>query len=93
MADTSFSAVITDSIGNGLEVDGIKVEPLSMHVTGIGTVQLLDMDFGVKFPEGIDKVLFYTFTSELSVDENLEDFQDFVKLYARRAVRRPLLPQ
>ena len=93
MAETSFSTVITDSIKNGIVVDGIKVEPLSMHVTGIGQVQLLDMDFGVKFAEGIDKTLFYTFTSELSVDENLEDFQDFVKLYARREVPRSLLPQ
>lgn len=93
MAGTSFSAVIANSIKNGLVVDGMRVEPLSMHVTGIGRVQLLDMDFGVRLAEGINKVLFYTFTSELSVDENLEDFQDFVKLSARREVRLPLLPQ
>jgi hypothetical protein len=93
MAGTSFSARIADSIKNGLVIDGIRVEPLSMHTTGIGQVQLLDMDFGVKRAEGIDKVLFYTFTSELSIDENLEDFQDFVKLSARRAEHRTLLPQ
>ena len=93
MTGTSFSAVIADSIRNGMEIDGIKVEPLTMHATGIGRVQLLDMDFGVRLAEGINKLLFYTFTSELSVDENLEDFQDFVKLSARREARLPLLPQ
>ena len=74
-------------------IDGISVEPLSMQTTGIGQVQLLDMDFGVKCAEGIDRVLFYTFTSELSIDENLEDFHDFVKVSARRAENRTLLPQ
>lgn len=93
MMGNSFSAVISDSIKNGLIVDGMKVEPLSMHVTGIGQVQLLDIDFGVKLAEGINRIIFYTFTSELSVDENLEDFQDFVKLYVRREMPRPLLPQ
>ncbi len=93
MAENSFSAVIVNSIKNGLVVDGIRVEPLSMHVTGVGPVELLDLDFGVQFAEGIEKTLFYTFTSELSVDENLEDFHDFIKLYARREVQLPLLPQ
>ena len=69
----------------------MRVEPLSMHSSGIGDVQLLDMDFGVKLAEGINKLLFYTFTSELSIDENLEDFQDFVKLSARRDGRRTLI--
>lgn len=89
MAGTSFSARIVDSIKNGLVIDGIRVKPLSMQTTGIGQVQLLDMDFGVKLAEGIEKVLFYTFTSELTIDENLEDFQDFVKLSARRAASSP----
>ena len=53
----------------------------------------MDMDFGVRFAEGINKILFYTFTSELSVDENLEDFQDFVKLTAQRSRTRTLLPK
>ena len=93
MVATSFSARIAETVKNGLVVDGIQVEPLSMHATGVGQVQLLDMDFGVKFAEGINKILFYTFTSELSVDENLEDFQDFVKLTAMRCRPRTLLPQ
>ena len=93
MAETSFSTVIADSIRNGILVDGIRVEPLSMHVTGIGHVQLLDMDFGVHLPKGVNKLLFYTFTSELSVAENLEDFHEFVKRFARREAPLPLLPQ
>ena len=93
MVTPSFSARITDSIKNGIVIEGMHVEPLSMHATGIGQVQLLDMDFGVRFAEGINKVLFYTFTSELSVDENLEDFEDFLKLNAQRCRPRTLLPQ
>ena len=93
MTGTTFSAQIAQTIKNGLVIDGIQVEPLSMHITGIGQIQLLDMDFGVKLADGINKVLYYTFTSELSIDENLEDFQDFVKLSANRANRRTLLPQ
>jgi hypothetical protein len=93
MTGNSFSAVIVDSLKNGLMVDGIRVEPLSMHASGVGQVQLLDMDFGVELAKGVNKLLFYTFTSELTVDENLEDFQDFVKLTYRREVRLPLLPQ
>ena len=93
MSAKSFSARIKETIMNGIVIDGWKVEPLSMHTTGVGQVQLLDIDFGVKFGEGINKILFYTFTSELSVDENLEDFQDFVKLTAMRCRPRTLLPQ
>ncbi len=93
MSATSFSTRIVETIKKGLVVDGMRVEPLSLHETGVGQVQLLDMDFGVKFAEGMNKVLFYTFTSELSVDENMEDFQDFVKLSAMRCRPRTLLPQ
>jgi hypothetical protein len=93
MASASFSARIQDSIKKSIFVDGVQVEPLSMHATGIGQVQLLDLDFGIRFGEEIKKVLFYTFTSELSIDENIEDFQDFVNLTAQRCRPRTLLPQ
>ena len=93
MASASFSTKITNSIKSGLVIDGLRVEPVALHTSGIGQVQLLDMDFDIRFSEGKCKMLFYTFTSELSIDENLEDFVDFVKLSAHRLIPRPLLPQ
>jgi hypothetical protein len=85
VAIQSFYKQITDSIRGGKFADGVRVEPVAMHTTGIGRVQLLDVDFGLKLAGGTCKNLFYTFTSELSIDENLEDFRDFVKRQARRA--------
>lgn len=99
LAPGRFSEDMLAKLAKGVHVDDFKIQFLKIELGEDPSTEKLDLTFFVELPH--DKLrrqgkaysrgpkLFFTLSSEATVDENLHDLKEFVRQHADTASKAP----